>query len=119
MELESYFEFSGPDDIRIRGTRVGVEYVLSAYREGASPEEIVLRYPTLSLEQIHAAITYYLRNRAEMGAYLRRWIDNGEAAWQEQQRNPSAFVRDLRKRLEERRRALQVAGARPGLTPAE
>jgi uncharacterized protein (DUF433 family) len=119
MDLEAYFEFMGTDAIRIKGTRVGIETVLRDYRSGASAEEIVLRYPTLSLEQIHAAITYYLRNRAEVDAYLRRWMDDGEAAWQEQQRNPSAFVRDLRKRLEERRHALHTAGARPGLTPGE
>ena len=49
MELEGYFEFIGVDAIRIAGTRVGIETVLCDYREGASPEEIVLRYPTLSL----------------------------------------------------------------------
>jgi len=119
MELEGYFEFRGADAIRIKGTRVGIETVLRDYRGGASPEEIILRYPTLSLEQVHAAITYYLRNRVEMDAYLRRWIDNAETAWQEQQRNQSAFVRDLRKRLEERRHVLQPAGVRPGPAPAE
>lgn len=48
MEIESYFEFIGEDTIRIVGTRVGIETVLDDYREGASPEEIILRYPTLS-----------------------------------------------------------------------
>ena len=43
MELESYFDFLGPEDIRIRGTRVGIETVLDDYLEGASPEEIAAR----------------------------------------------------------------------------
>jgi uncharacterized protein (DUF433 family) len=57
MELEQYFDFVADDAIRLKGTRVGIETVVRDYQEGASPEEIALRYPTLSLEQIHATIT--------------------------------------------------------------
>jgi len=65
MELASYFEFIGNDAIRNVGIRVGTETVLWAYQEGANPEEVVLRYPTLSLslERIHASISRYLANR--------------------------------------------------------
>ena len=49
MELEGYFEFLAEDAIRLRGTRVGIETVVRDYLEGASPEEIALRYPTLTL----------------------------------------------------------------------
>jgi len=107
MELESYFEFIGEDAIRIAGTRVGIETVLCDYQEGASPEEIVLRYPTLSLEQIHATITYYLANRVKVEAYLDHVRQRQEEAWQEQQRYPSEFVRSLRERLERQRQALR------------
>jgi hypothetical protein len=31
MELESYFDFLAPDDIRIKGTRIGIETVLYEY----------------------------------------------------------------------------------------
>ena len=118
MELEAYFEFVGTDAIRIKGTRVGIESVLWDYRSGAGPEEIALRYPTLSLEQIHAAITFYLHRQAELTEYLARCTSEAEAAWHEQQQSPPGFVRDLRRRLEERRRSLQMAGGRTGLTPA-
>ena len=117
MELDSYFDFIGPDDIRIKGARVGIEFVLRDYREGASPEEIVLRYPTLSLEQVHATITYYLRHRDAVDAYLARWREQGEAAWQEQERHPSDFVRDLRDRLERQRQALRAGGKSPDSVP--
>jgi len=103
MELERYFEFISEDAIRIAGTRVGIETVLRDYQEGASPEEIVLRYPTLSLEQIHATITYYLANREQVEAYLERVKQQQEEAWQEQQRHPSEFVRSLRERMERKR----------------
>ncbi len=105
MKLENYFEFIGEHAIRIAGTRVGIETVLRDYREGASPEEIILRYPTLSLEQVYATITYYLANREKVEAYLKRVRQQQEEAWQEQQRQPSEFVRALSERLERHRTA--------------
>lgn len=106
MELETYFEFIGNETIRITGTRVGIETILQDYQQGASPEEIVLHYPTLTLEQVHATITYYLANQDKMNIYLERVRQRQEEAWQEQQRSPSEFVRGLRKRLEQQRREL-------------
>jgi uncharacterized protein (DUF433 family) len=116
MELESYFQFINQEAIRIKGTRVGIETVLRDYMEGASPEEIVLRYPTLSLEQVHATIIYYLANREKVEAYLERVRQRQEEAWQEQQRHPSEFVRSLRERLERRREVLRQT--EPLLVPA-
>jgi uncharacterized protein (DUF433 family) len=106
MELENYFDFLNADDIRIKGTRVGIETVLDDYLNGASPEEIAARYRTLTLEQVYATITYYLRNQEEVDEYLGRWRAYTEAAWQEQQRNPPEFVRELRERIQRQREAL-------------
>ena len=113
MELESYFDFIAADAIRIAGTRVGIETVLRDYREGAGPEEIVLRYPTLSLEQVHATLTYYLANREKAEAYLDLLRQRQEEAWQEQQRHPSDFVRSLRERVERQRQALLQRESEP------
>lgn len=107
MELESYFEFIGEDAIRVAGTRVGIETILRDYEVGAGPEEIVLHYPTLSLEQVHATITYYLANREDVDAYLQRVRQRWEEAWQEQQRHSSEFVRSLRERLQRQREMLR------------
>ena len=96
MELENYFDFLNADDIRIKGTRVGIETVLDDYLNGASPEEIAARYRTLTLEQVYATITYYLRHQEEVDEYLERWRAYTKAAWQEQQRNPPPVVRRLR-----------------------
>jgi uncharacterized protein (DUF433 family) len=107
VELENYFEFIDQEAIRIKGTRVGIETVLRDYKDGASPEEMVLRYPTLSLEQVHATITYYLANEEKAEGYLKRVRQRQEEAWQEQQRHPSKFVRSLRERLERQRQLLR------------
>jgi len=106
MELQDYFDFLSTDDIRIKGTRVGIETVLDDYLGGVSPEEIVARYRTLTLEQVYATITYYLHNQEEINEYLERWRAYAETAWQEQQRNPPEFVRELRERIQRQREAL-------------
>lgn len=107
MELESYFDFISDDAIRIKGTRVGIETVLRDYQLGAMPEEIVIRYPTLSLQQVYATITYYLSNQETLDAYLERVQRRQEEAWQEQQHHPSDFVRSLRERLERQRQVFR------------
>jgi uncharacterized protein (DUF433 family) len=106
MELKGYFEFINNDKIRVAGTRVGIETILRDYQEGASPEEIVLRYPTLSLEKVHATITYYLANREEVDRYLEQVRHRQKEGWREQQRQPSDFVRALRARLIKQRRTI-------------
>ena len=106
--MENYFEFLSPDDIRVKGTRVGIETVLDDYLGGASPEEIAARYRTLTLEQVYATITYYLHKQEEIDKYLERWRAYTDAAWQEQQHNPPEFVRELRERIQ-RKREMVVA----------
>jgi len=106
MELEHYFNFINSNAIRIVGTRIGIETIIDDYEAGASPEEIVLHYPTLSLEQTHAAITYYLANRDALTSYLKRVNALHDNAWREQQQHPSAFVRALREKLEAHRATL-------------
>ena len=97
MKWNYYFDFFDADDIRIKGTRVGIETILDDYLNGASPEEIAARYRTLTLEQIYATITYYLHNQEAVDGYLERWWNYTEAAWQNQENNPPPVVRRLRK----------------------
>jgi len=96
MQLEDYFDFLSPDDIRLKGHRIGIDDVLFYYLEGYTPEEIAANLPTLSLEEIHATITYYLRNRAEVDAYLARLATWREQRYQEWAAHPSPVVQRLR-----------------------
>jgi uncharacterized protein (DUF433 family) len=56
---------------RVGGTRVRLDTVITAYRLGATPEEIALSYDALCLADIYGAIAYYLRHTAEVDEYLR------------------------------------------------
>ncbi len=98
MCLEDYFDVLAPDDVRLRGTRIGIESILDEYiHHGQRPEVIVERFPTVTLEQVHATILYYLRNREAVGAYLADWIAFSQAAREEQRRHPPPVVERLRK----------------------
>jgi uncharacterized protein (DUF433 family) len=56
--------------IRVGGTRVPLDTVIYAFRDGATAETIVDRYPVLTLADVYATIAFYLRHTAETDAYL-------------------------------------------------
>jgi uncharacterized protein (DUF433 family) len=55
---------------RVGGTRVRLDSVLGAFKNGSAAEEIMLKYPSLSLTDIYAVITYYLWHREAVDEYL-------------------------------------------------
>ena len=103
MQLEDYFDFLGLTDIRIKGTRVGIETILTDYLDlGLSSEQIAVRYGTITLEQVYASLTYYWRNREAMDTYLRILDQKSARLRSEQDRYPSPAVQRLRKLAEQR-----------------
>ncbi|MGL6337808.1 MAG: DUF433 domain-containing protein, partial [Waterburya sp.] len=76
MLLEDYFDFQRPDDIRVKGTRMGIETILYDFIHCArTPEEIAQTYHYLSLEQVYATILYYLHNKEEVSGYIANWLE--------------------------------------------
>ncbi len=97
MQLENYFNFLEPNDIRLQGTRVGIETVLYDYIFRArTPEEIEQSYATITLDQVYATILYYLRNKESVDKYITDWIEHGEQMRREQEANPSPFTLRMR-----------------------
>ena len=56
--------------VRVGATRVTLDTLVGAYRDGSTADEIVQQYPSLSLADVHAAIAYYLTHQPEVNAYL-------------------------------------------------
>jgi uncharacterized protein (DUF433 family) len=56
--------------IRVAGTRIGLDIVVEEYNAGMSPEEIAYNYPTLTLANTYAVITYYLQNKSDVDDYI-------------------------------------------------
>jgi len=55
---------------RIGGTRVSLDSVVYAYLRGASPESIQRSFPSLTLEQVHGSLAFYLSHKLEVDEYL-------------------------------------------------
>jgi uncharacterized protein (DUF433 family) len=97
MLLEDYFDFLARDDIRLKGTRIGIETILFDYLfHSKTPEEIAQIYPSLTLEQVYATILYYLHNRLFIDAYMTDWLEWGDRMRAEQHANPRPIVEKLR-----------------------
>ena len=77
--VTNYVEQTPEGVWRVFGSRVSLDSVLAGYLSGLSPEGIEEAYPSLSLEAIHGCLTFYLRNRAEMDAYLQHERDHVES----------------------------------------
>ncbi len=75
MQLEDFLEFETEpyERIRVRGTRIGLERIVSAFEDGVSPEKLQTYFVgPLTLEQAYAAVTYYVLNRSEVEKYIQR-----------------------------------------------
>lgn len=81
------------------GSRVSLASIIHEYRDGAAAETIRQDFPTLSLEQIHGAIAFYLGHPQEAEAYL----FDLKKKWDELERAKPASD-ELQQRLEEARR---------------
>jgi uncharacterized protein (DUF433 family) len=95
--LTDYFEFLAPDDIRIAGTRIGIETILYDYLErGKSPALIADTYPSLTLEQVYATLTYYHHHQEAIDRYLAQYLAQAEARWLAQNQNPTPAMLKIR-----------------------
>lgn len=109
MQLEDYFEHLAPDDIRLKGTRVGIESILYEFiHREQSPEAIVTRFPSLTREQVYATILYYLHNTTTIEAYMTDWLAFGQRMRTEQANNPPPVVIRLRQ-LKHQRQHQKIA----------
>jgi uncharacterized protein (DUF433 family) len=80
----------------IAGTRVSLDSVIMAFREGVSPEAIVSeRFPVLTLEQVYGAIAYYLAHRIKIDEYLQQADAEFEALRQKTRDADPEFTRKL------------------------
>ena len=90
--------------IRVTGTRLPLDTILHHYKQGASAEEIVNRFPAASLAQVHAILAYYLTHQTKLDAYLQEQDEAAEAFQRQLEADPQyqanrvAFRERLRQR---------------------
>ncbi len=103
MQLEDYFDFLAPDDIRVKGTRIGIESILYEFIHRAqAPEEIVQRFTSLNLEQVYATVLYYLHNQAAVSQYLTDYLVYCRQAREDYEQDLPPVVARLRRLKAER-----------------
>ena len=90
--------------LRVGDSRVLLELVIRAFQDGATPETIVLRYPTLVLSDVYAVVAYYLRHRGEVEAYLEKRDQEAEEV-QQQIESEQPDLSEIRDRLLAQRQA--------------
>lgn len=102
--LEDNFMFLAEHDIRLKGTRVGIETILYEYIHNSKMPVVIANhyYYSLTVEQVYATILYYLQNQEEVGAYLDDYLEYCRKAREEQAKNPSPAVVRLRELISER-----------------
>jgi hypothetical protein len=54
------------DSFYLIGSRVPLAHIVRQFQNGEPPEAIRLHFPTLTLEQVYGAITFYLGNKEEV-----------------------------------------------------
>ncbi len=87
--------------VRVGGTRVTLDTMVAAFEEGATAEEIVCQYSSLNLADVYSVISYYLRHRSKVEAYL---CQRQQRADEVRQKNENRFdPQGVRNRLLARR----------------
>ena len=102
MRLEDYFEFLGPNEIKIKGHRIWLEHVLEEYLyDERTLEELVARFDTLSKEQILAVLLYYHQNRDAMDKYMADYVEFCRKHREEEMRKRPEFYEKMGRLLAE------------------
>jgi uncharacterized protein (DUF433 family) len=84
------------DDVYwVAGTRVSLDSIVYAFLEGQTAESIAQSFPVLTLEQVYGTITFYLANRPEIDAYLRREEAEFEALGQAWRTKDAMFYQKM------------------------
>ena len=64
--------------IRVSNTRVTLDTLVQAFKDGATAEEIAQQYPTVPLADVYSVIGYYLRHSDAVEAYLEQRREQAE-----------------------------------------
>jgi uncharacterized protein (DUF433 family) len=62
--------------IRIKDSRVRLEVIVRQFKQGATAEQLLEDFPSLTLRDIYGAIYYYLDNTETVEDYMRQQEDS-------------------------------------------
>ena len=87
--------------IRIKGSRVSLDSIIHHFKLGATAEQIVQSFPSLSLGDVYSSIAYYLTHRPKIEAYLEQQETEADALQEQLESDPvhQVEVAELRSRI--------------------
>lgn len=85
----------------VPGTRISLDSILYAFREGCSPESIREDFEGLTLPDVYGALAFYLDHQGDIDDYLSWRKDQ----WAQLEREGTPPSPDLQARLERTRRS--------------
>src|ERR1700676_3494107 len=88
----------------VPGTRISLDSIVHAFREGCSPETIREDFEGLTLAHVYGVIAFYLDHQADIDSYL--W--QRKEQWPELEREENPASPDLLARLERARRSVSL-----------
>jgi uncharacterized protein (DUF433 family) len=101
--------------IRIKGSRVSLDSIVHHFKLGATVEQIVQSFPSLSLGDVYSSIAYYLTHRPEIEEYLQQQETEADALQEQLESRPTyqAEIAELRSRILGRSTPQENDGATP------
>ena len=88
----------------VPGTRISLDSIVYAFREGCSPETIHEDFEGLTLAHVYGAIAFYLDHQADVEGYLLQRKEQ----WAELERQGTPASPDLLARVERARRSASL-----------
>ena len=85
---------------------MSLDSLVYLFREGISAEGMVENYPTLSLEQVHGALAFYLANQKEIDSNLADGQRDAESQHQQSRQTNAELIA----KLQRARHASQIPG---------
>lgn len=88
--------------LRVGSSKVLLELVIRAFKNGATPETIVQRYSTTNLADVYGVIGYYLNHKEDIENYL---LEREEKAKEIQKKieHSQGNLREIQSRLQKKR----------------
>ena len=93
----------------VEGTRVPLDTIIFEYSRGSTAEQIAEAYDTVKVADIYAILSYYLKNRERVDAYLVERQKQAESIRREIESQPGyqEFTDSLRERMKQYRESKQ------------
>lgn len=79
--------------VRVGGSRITLDIIIGAFNLGHTAEHIAQSYPTITLADVYATISYYLRHREQVHAYLNQRTHQAETLQRDIEAKPEYQAR--------------------------